>query len=120
MKHLKDIAAGLAAMTPEARAAMAARMPLITIEGHALSLRNNLLCILQAGDLDGPATVVGGFRQWIAAGRCVRKGQHAMYILHPCHAKKDADDSEGALYFREAPVFDISQTDEMPAMPMAA
>ena len=120
MKNLKDIAAALAAMTPEARAETAACMPLCTIEGHALSLRNTIMVSMQAGDLEGPATVVGGFRQWLAAGRCVRKGQHAMYILHPCHAKGGDDSEEGKLYFRETPVFDISQTDALPALAIAA
>lgn len=109
MKKLAAYAEKIAAMPEAERAALAQTMPIVTIEGHPLSLRNNILCVLQS---PRPLTIVGGFRQWLSAGRCVRKGEKALYILHPC-AKKSADDSEkSGVYFREAAIFDVSQTDK--------
>lgn len=105
MKHLAEFAAKVAAMPDADRAALAMKMPVTTIEGHPLSLRNNILCVLQSPD---PITIVGGFRQWLAAGRCVRKGEKALYILYPCSKK---DDSDARIFFREAAIFDVSQTE---------
>lgn len=110
----------IAAMTPEARAALAARMPaIVTIEGRALSCFNSCLLIHQ----NPGATVVGGFRQWIAHGRAVRKGEHGACIWVPCFGKAGESgpvvpDSEGAhgdteagdRRFVMATVFDVSQT----------
>lgn len=111
MKHLAEYAAKVAALDDGQRAALAQSMPVVTIEGHPLSLRNNLLCVMQCA---APVTVVGGFRQWLAHGRCVRKGEHAMYILHPCAPRKPADGEDaGQMYFREAAIFDVSQTDAL-------
>jgi len=108
---MKAYAAQVAAMTEGERADVAARMPIVTIEGHALSVRNNVLCAIQAS---APVTVVGGFRQWIAHGRCVRKGEHALYILRPCEKKSDDADGETSRFFLSVPVFDVAQTDVLP------
>ena len=90
------------------------------------SERNAKLIAMQCPD----ATDVRGFRAWIDAGRCVRKGEHSIVILAPCPARpgKDAPepevvapvgdpesgDVEGSsqrMRFRLAYVFDVSQTD---------
>jgi hypothetical protein len=109
MKHLAQFAAQVAAMSDDQRAAIAARMPITTIEGRALSMRNHALCFMQNPT---PITVVGGFKQWLGAGRCVKKGEKAMYILHPC-AKKDLSGEDAGVYFREVPIFDVTQTQEI-------
>jgi hypothetical protein len=115
MKHTADFAKRVAALTEDQRAALAASMPIINIEKHALSIRNNCLIALQTS---APVTVVAGFRQWLAAGRCVRKGESALWILAPMTRKakaEDQTDDDTVTFFREVPVFDIGQTDELPA-----
>ena len=58
------------------------------------------------------ASAVAGFKQWIQAGRVVRKGQKGLAIFVPV-AKKD-DNNESVLKgFRIGYVFDISQTEEL-------
>lgn len=117
--EMKEIAAKVAAMTEEQRAEIAARMPVITIAGHVISQRNTVLLALQKEE---PITIIGGFRQWIEAGRAVRKGEKAAYILRPA-MKKSAEDSgqdgaedgdKGARFFVQVPMFDVSQTDPLP------
>jgi len=107
----QEFAARLATLTKEQRATMAQTCPIVTIEQHPLSLRNNLLCMWQIAT----PTVVGGFRQWLVAGRCVRKGEKAAYIMHPCAGRKADDGTDGKMYFRETAVFDISQTEAIPS-----
>ncbi len=101
----------VADMQPLERDALAAKMlGVLTVEGRSLSIRNTILIALQ---MPG-ATIVGGFRQWIAAGRCVRKGEHGAAILVPCGKKgKDGEqtDTEGdSVFFVTGTVFDIGQT----------
>ena len=108
MKHLAAYAEKIAAMPEADRAALAQTMPIVTIEGHPLSLRNNILCVLQS---PAPVTIVGGFRQWLGAGRCVRKGEKALYILYPCAKKSEETSEKSEVFFREAAIFDVSQTD---------
>ncbi len=58
-----------------------------------------------------------GFQQWKEAGRNVRKGAKAIYILGPCFVKrnKEAADSELALIgFRGIPVFRVQDTEGQP------
>lgn len=99
-----------------------------TCEGHALSLNNCLLICLQ---IPG-ASVLGGFKQWIRAGRCVRKGQHGAMIWVPTGRKAQAEsepteppavdpaangDTEARRQgFIMGTVFDISQTAELGAV----
>jgi hypothetical protein len=108
----------VAAMSAVERAQLAASMPgIVTVEGRALSPFNSCLIIMQSG---GRATIVGGFRQWIRAGRCVRKGEHGFSIWIPCAGKTATEAGEAAADDSgEAPerrfivgcVFDIMQTD---------
>jgi hypothetical protein len=121
-ERLKAIAAKVAAMSEDQRAAIAEQMPVISIAGHVISARNTCLLSLQ---LPGPVTVVGGFRQWLDAGRCVRKGESAAYILKPATRKARAADGAEAgaeagpdgsgetavSFYVPVPVFDVSQTD---------
>ena len=109
MKHLAELASRMAKLSDAERIAVAERLPVVlTVEGHPLSVRNSILLHWQS---PAAPTLVGGFKQWIGAGRCVRKGEKALYILHPCARKQDSDgDDKADVWFREAAVFDISQT----------
>ena len=95
----------------------------VTCEGRALSLTNTMLLLLQSG---GRASMVGGFRQWIKAGRCVMKGQHGFSIWIPLGGKAGeaasggpeatpADAEGDSMRFGMATVFDIAQTAELGA-----
>ena len=108
----------IAAMSDADRHAMADQMAgAVTVEGHALSLHNACLIFRQRRY----ATIVGGFRQWLAHGRVVRKGEHGMMILAPRKGKtatgpdqqeEGAEDSQtGRLGFIPVTVFDIAQTE---------
>lgn len=112
----------LAKMPAEDRAALAMRMPIVTVEGHPLSAANCCLVALQCPS----ATLVGGFRQWIANGRCVKKGERGMVIRVPGGKKGEpaaaggnpdaaAEESSegGSVFFITGSVFDISQTAEL-------
>ena len=107
--NMRKLAAKVAALTDAQRAELAAKMPVITVKQHPLSIRNQILCAFQS---ESPVTVVGGFKQWIEAGRCVRKGEKGIYIMHPC-TKKGEGESDESTFFRFAAIFDISQTDAL-------
>lgn len=101
------------AMDPAARAVMFAKVPaVLTVEGKALSPLNGYLCALQSAG--NSLSIVGGFRQWLRAGRCVRKGSHGLTIWVPLGAKRNAEGEEGdGVRFGTGTVFDISQTVEL-------
>jgi hypothetical protein len=111
-EKLAAMAKQIAAMPPEDRAKLAAQ-GVATIEGRALSLKNAMLLIMQRAQV----SVVGGFRQWKQAGRIVRKGEKALALWIPV-SRKETDESGAETVnpgFRIANVFDISQTEEIPA-----
>ncbi len=117
----RGLARQIANMTDEQKAAWLERVPVLSIERRPLSGGNHMLAAMQC---DG-ATMVAGFRQWLAAGRSVRKGQTALYIFAPAgrgKAEAEPPASAGAdpgaveggesVRFLLVPVFDVSQTDE--------
>jgi hypothetical protein len=129
---LKDRARKLAAligkMSEGERLALAARLPsVVNPSGHVLTFNNTALLFQQSGRED--LTMVAGFRQWLDAGRCVRKGEHAIgCIMVPLGGKRregepapegdgDGDQGDGGkaprVFFRFVPVFDVSQTDAL-------
>ena len=120
-EKMKAIAAQVAQLSETERAAIAERMPVITIAGHVISARNTVLLAMQS---ESPVTIIGGFRQWLEAGRVVRKGEKAAYILRPVTRKGGADkeaasagqdggaDGENdSRFFISVPMFDVGQTD---------
>lgn len=115
----KELFAKLAKMNAVERAKLAATMPIVTADGHALSVANMCLIAFQGG---ASATVVGGFRQWLRHGRCVRKGEHGLTIRVPCGRRKadeqpdQAEESGESVYFVAGTVFDVSQTEEINGM----
>jgi hypothetical protein len=82
-----------------------------TIEGRTLSPFNSAFVLKQNSE----ATVVGGFHQWRAVGRMVRKGQHGLAIWVPIGNRNDDGEVTERTGFVGGTVFDISQTDEIPA-----
>jgi hypothetical protein len=101
----------VADMGANERDALAAKMiGAVSVEGRPYSPRNAAILALQCPS----ATILGGFRQWLAAGRCVRKGEHGHMLWVPTSKKQEAaqDGTEagGSTYFIIGTVFDISQT----------
>jgi N-terminal domain of anti-restriction factor ArdC len=78
------------------------------------SPRNACLIAMQRPD----ATDVRGFREWLAHGRVVRKGEHGIAILAPItRTVSDAytdEDERRIVNVKIAWVFDVSQTDPLP------
>lgn len=113
-EKFRALVKSVAAMSDEQRNALVMQAgAVVTCEGKALSMTNTMLLFLQ---LPG-VSVVGGFRQWLKAGRCVRKGQHGGSIWIPLMAKgadaePEASGESTDRRFGTATVFDISQTDE--------
>ena len=112
----RKLAGNVSRMSAEQRAEFAARIPaIVTIEGRPLSIFNQCLIASQSPS----ATIVGGFRQWIKAGRCVRKGEHGLALWVPSVRKAESsDDADGEAgdaetRFIMGTVFDVSQTDEL-------
>ncbi|MBR0998796.1 hypothetical protein ABIF65_003721 [Bradyrhizobium japonicum] len=126
----RQLAQQIANMTDEQKAQWLTRVPILTIEGRPISGKNQLLAAMQCQT----ATMVGGFQQWIAAGRVVREGESALYIFAPSGARKaeaSAPSSAGApgnaqaaeaesVRFIMVPVFDVAQTKKLPAEQAAA
>jgi len=90
-----------------------------TIEKHPLSIRNTILCLLQRPK----TTIVGGFKQWLRVGHCVKKGERGLAILYPSKRtsrtkRVEAEEADNkrktkGKSFRLATVFDISQTESL-------
>lgn len=115
----------VAAMPELERVQLANRAGIVTCEGHPLSPINQCLTVFQCGN----ASIVGGFRQWLKNGRCVRKGEHGIGIWVPTGTRKSAAtdmpdvfdpaaeqaQAGGEINFIFGTVFDISQTVELEA-----
>lgn len=117
--HLRELAERVAAMTDEEKAALLDKVgTVLTCEGHPLSPKNSLLLAYQAEHV----SMVGGYNQWINAGRQVRKGETSLGIWIPKEQKPDANRPEGMIseqdlrpFFIFGSVFDITQTDPIQA-----
>jgi len=119
----RKLATEIGRMTAVEREAVAEKMPTVcNPAGHFLTMRNTILLCMQADRSD--LTMVAGFKQWVGAGRIVRKGEHALGLIQvPLMLnRKDADGKATVgdkgeklqdLRFRWVPVFDVSQTDEL-------
>lgn len=111
-EKVKKVRELLSSLTEAQRAELLsnAQFWITTIEGHPLSANNTVALLLQ-GCKD---PIVGGFNQWIKAGRCVRKGSVGFVIWIPSKKKADdLDESEepGPARFYTTTVFSQSQTD---------
>ena len=114
--NIRAMCKQIAALNDTQRADLAARMPgVVTVEGRPLSFHNQLMIAFQLP----AATILGGFRQWIKAGRAVRKGEHGAAIWCPIGHRQPTDNTDGGEVnadgerpgFILGTVFDISQTD---------
>lgn len=123
-KAMRELAQTVRAMSEDERASIIERCgAVMTIEGHACSITNTVFMLMQRDEL----SVVGGYRQWLAAGRQVRKGEHGIALWIPAKRGEGealeggAEDADGTVdddrrqRFVLGTVFDISQTDEAEA-----
>lgn len=128
-EQLNNYSKTIKEMSQEQKEAIASNYPIVTVEGHCLSLYNNCFLMQQYqdraamyDDLTIP-TIVGGYRQWQEQGRQVTKGSKAFSIFIP--SQKISKDESGnnktneagenlqEIRFLTANVFDISQTEEI-------
>lgn len=120
-QRFKAIVKQVANMSDVERVQLAAKMPaIVNPEGHALSLFNTCLVAKQCET----ATIVGGFKQWLAHGRCVRKGEHGLMIWFPARktakgeaeqpSNQEAEQGESTRFY-VATVFDVGQTEPLAA-----
>ena len=111
---MRGLVSQVSKMTPEERQAFAARMPIITCEGHPLSLFNQCYLLIQQSN-GTILTIVGGFRQWKKAARTVVSGAKSIgYIYVPMgNGKREDEEEDREVNFRLVPVFDIAQTEEI-------
>lgn len=108
-------------MSDEQKAHLTSRIgAVLTCEGRALSLHNTLLLLTQCPSV----SMVGGFKQWIKAGRAVKKGEHGHMLWFPRAKGKESaeapaepaagkDSEKPDRMFLIGTVFDISQTQEI-------
>jgi hypothetical protein len=119
-QKMRELAKRISSMSAEEREALALRFPVVSIEGKALSPYNTAFIISQKPG----ATVVGGIRQWRAAGRYISGGKGCGLALWvPTGTKRNGsngeaeftDDSE--VRFLLGTVFDVSDTSEFGERP---
>jgi len=117
---MRNLIKQVSQMSETERQAIVARMPVVNTEGRVLSINNVCLIYQQILNLPravGDITIVGGFKQWLKQGRCVRKGEHGFTIWFPVKPKSENDDEndgdENISKFLFGTVFDISQTCEL-------
>jgi hypothetical protein len=88
------------------------------------SFHNQCLLASQARSRSIELSFVTGFRTFLSLGRAVRKGERALWVLapHTVGIKRGeastnveaGDEEERRVFFRSVPVFDVSQTSEIP------
>src|SRR5262245_31491125 len=80
----------VSAMPADARAALAVRAGIRTIEGRELSVFNQCLVVNQFAAV----SIVGGFQQWKRAGRSVAKGARGLAIWVPTGRRAGAGEGQ--------------------------
>ncbi len=108
---LKELRERLKALTPAQRQLLFDRGMIATIEGRVLSAHNTIMVYFQSTRII--PTLVGGFKQWKAAGRSVKKGEHGYTIWFPVGQKDEDGELLTAERYFTGTVFDISQTEEI-------
>jgi hypothetical protein len=111
---VKQMCATIAALPESDRIALSNQCLATNTQGHTLSPHNQMLIAYQFAS----ATVVGGFHQWKAAGRSVKKGEHCISIWVPIGAKDsktatEPTDTTERPGFMMGAIFDISQTEPL-------
>jgi len=108
-EQLQALAKEISAMSQEQRHEIVANCgAIMTIDQKPLSPFNSCFVIRQRPG----ATVVGGFQQWMKAGRVVRKGEKGLGIWVPISRKKKEGEEQAGTGFIIGTVFDITQTEE--------
>lgn len=110
-EQLRELAQKLKSLTEEQKTELVKGVCVTNIEGRELSAANQMLVIMQ----NKLATIVGGFRQWQAQGRRIKKGSVGSVIFIPIGKKNDKGeiDGEEGVHFICGNVFDITQTEEI-------
>lgn len=115
-EKIKKIRTWLANLSDEQKAELIEKLGVVTVEGHKLSGRNQMILFSQ----DENCSVVAGYKQWQKAGKQVKKGETALIIFVPSISKTKPEDSktpEGEeqedINFYPANVFDISQVEDI-------
>lgn len=112
---LQELAARLNDLTEQQRQEWLSRLGIVVRceDGSPLSINNSILLWYQ----DERITMVGGYRQWLAKGRQVRKGAKSYAVFAPTGKKSDQTSmdikDQQPIRFRLVSVFDVSQTDEV-------
>ena len=87
---------------------------------HSYSAGNCMLIALQCHERGIVPERVAGFRTWLKLGRCVRKNEKALRILAPVTVKErdqqGEETGERRVFFKTAFVFELSQTEPLPAV----
>jgi len=109
--RMKELTEMWGKMSQTERDSLVAKIGAIpTVEGKALSPRNTMLCFYHREGV----SMVGGFKQWLTQGRCVKKGETGISILFPSKSVKGgetpSENDREHLRFFAGTVFDISQT----------
>lgn len=88
------------------------------------SFNNQCLLAIQAYERGIDLSYVAGFRAFLKLGRAVRKGEKALCVLAPhtitikrtqlSEGDPETDVEGQRVFFRSVPVFDISQTEQLP------
>jgi hypothetical protein len=82
---------------------------------HSYSAGNCMLLAAQCHERGIVPSRIAGFHTWLKLGRCVRKGEAALRILAPVTVKqrdeRDEETGERRVFFKNAFVFDVSQTE---------
>lgn len=122
--RIRNFSKEISQYTNEELQEIAEELCITTIEGHVLSLKNQVLLDTQTRDLSWTPSVVGGYKQWLEAGRQVKKGSSSLAIIAGAMGNKkdkegnniinkDSGENEKKLQFRIVNVFDITQTEEI-------
>ncbi|MDP3147729.1 MAG: ArdC-like ssDNA-binding domain-containing protein [Ignavibacteria bacterium] len=109
--RIQTIRKTLSEMTEEQRTQLIEKFGIVTtIEGHPLTAHNT--CFLYA-QTEKPVTIIGGFQQWLKAGRIVKKGEKSLLIFVPSQKSNEGNEAAGDddVFFFTANVFDITQTE---------
>jgi len=102
-------------LSPIVEIAQIQRDPRDDVPSSHWTLSNLLMAFIQTGDLDAR-----GYQQWRTAGRQVRKGERAAYILAPriktVENEQTGEKAQALIGFLGVPVFGFSQTegDDLP------
>lgn len=110
---IKELRQRLANLPQSQREELAQRALIATVDGHTLSAHNTIMVYFQTMSTGVTPTVVGGFKQWLRAGKCVRRGEHGYTIFFPVGVKDNDDNIVEVKTYYTGTVFDISQVEEI-------